>query len=846
MKKIRIGNLRVTKPFENVYRIEYSKTGTFTDKGTLFCPGIKDASPLDFAGSSDEESLQIYDGEIRIHVKKAEGFYGVKVYQGRKEIYSFKEIINSGEIPFPKDTPMVFPLLDAPKIYLNENGYKPLPGVKNNGFTFDEENSDLYLILCLGDPTSLRKGYIAVTGPTEMVPFSAIGAWDSKYFEYTDATIKEEIDLYHKYGLPLDNFVIDTDWRVNDNNGAGYSVNTNDFPDIEATFASIHAEKLQVMFNDHPEPVEGAENAFDPLEVAYREKNLRTLLEKGLDYWWYDRNWWTRLKSPVKGLTSETVGYYLYDDVARSYNALHKAPSGYPKRTLMMGNVDQIFNGTYIGITNSASHRYVIQWTGDTSMAAESLSQEMIDMLKAGNNLITYISSDISGHFGDGDDDLYTRWLEHGALSPILRLHSTKGQKRYRQPWLYGKKALKHAKDLYGLRYSLLPLYYALSHHSYLDGTPISATPDFYGDKDYDLSKGRTAMLGPSLLYSVPIPENDTLPLPKGSLDLEVSYFKNTKCKGEPVLVKKQKSLDFVTKPDESLMPELLPAENWSLIAKGTIKGGKEDYRLVVGSDDGVRVYLDGKLVLNSWVERGFSLDAGPIIKAGSEHTILIKYFQAAGGAGLSLRFQKLEEKLDPVKYYLPHGEWIDLFDGSLIKAPAHGRKMAGKCPFGVFPFYVKAGSIIVKGEVEERAVSQIWDRIYVDIFPAAHEHSFVLYEDDRVSEAYKDGYFRETTFKGEKVKGTYELTVSKAEGKGYYGDDQYRERQATFRFHLREGFKVEKVLMDGQELPFKKIAKKKGAFPLANHGGVPDASLIEVEAVLPLDQEKKLIFLLA
>ena len=36
-------------------------------------------------------------------------------------------------------------------------------------------------------------------------------------------------------------------------------------------------------------------NVFDYKEIEFREKNLKKLLDLGLDMWWYDRNWSTKL-----------------------------------------------------------------------------------------------------------------------------------------------------------------------------------------------------------------------------------------------------------------------------------------------------------------------------------------------------------------------------------------------------------------------------------------------------------------------------------------------------------------------------------------------------------------------
>lgn len=113
---------------------------------------------------------------------------------------------------------------------------------------------------------------------------------------------------YEKHDVPLDNIVIDTDWRRARDRGIGYEINTELFPDMKAWFEFAHDHHVEVMFNDHPEPAEGADNLLSPVEMAYRDENLTALLEMGLDTWWYDRNWSTKLETPVASVAAETRG----------------------------------------------------------------------------------------------------------------------------------------------------------------------------------------------------------------------------------------------------------------------------------------------------------------------------------------------------------------------------------------------------------------------------------------------------------------------------------------------------------------------------------------------------------
>jgi hypothetical protein len=72
------------------------------------------------------------------------------------------------------------------------------------------------------------------------------------------------------------------------------------------------------------------------------------------------------------------------------------------------------------------------------------------------------------------------------------------------------------------------------------------------------------------------------------------------------------------------------------------------DETLLLGSDDGVRVWLNGKLVWDNPVQRGVVIDQDhiPVKLTKGENTLLIKVEQGGGGWGLAARFADPDEAL--------------------------------------------------------------------------------------------------------------------------------------------------------------------------------------------------------
>jgi alpha-glucosidase (family GH31 glycosyl hydrolase) len=77
------------------------------------------------------------------------------------------------------------------------------------------------------------------------------------------------------------------------------------------------------------------------------------------------------------------------------------------------------------------NHRYQIGFSGDTVSVWDSLAFQPWFTATAANVGYAYWSHDIGGHMpGAVEPELFTRWVQFGAFSPILRTHTTKNPDR--------------------------------------------------------------------------------------------------------------------------------------------------------------------------------------------------------------------------------------------------------------------------------------------------------------------------------------------------------------------------------------------------------------------------------
>jgi alpha-glucosidase len=172
------------------------------------------------------------------------------------------------------------------------------------------------------------------------------------------------------------------------------------------------------------------------------------LEKQGIDFWWLDWQQEPTTKTPGVNPTW-WLNYVHFTDQERE-----------GKRPLLFHR--------WGGLGN---HRYQIGFSGDTISAWDSLAFQPWFTSTAANVGYAYWSHDIGGHMpGVVEPELYVRWLQFGAFSPILRTHTTKNPDAERRIWAYPEPYSDIMRDTYHLRYTLLPYIYSEARRTYDTG----------------------------------------------------------------------------------------------------------------------------------------------------------------------------------------------------------------------------------------------------------------------------------------------------------------------------------------------------------------------------------------
>jgi hypothetical protein len=117
------------------------------------------------------------------------------------------------------------------------------------------------------------------------------------------------------------------------------------------------------------------------------------------------------------------------------------------------------------------------------------------------------------------------------------------------------------------------------------------------------------------------------------------TYYSNRMLAGKPALTRLDPAIDFAWGTG-SPAPGSIPADNFSVRWTMTTYLSTGQYRFTVTADDGVRLYLDGKLIIDKWKDQSATTyNSIKWITAGA-HAIRMEYYEHTGVATARLSWR--------------------------------------------------------------------------------------------------------------------------------------------------------------------------------------------------------------
>ncbi|MBN1899422.1 MAG: DUF5110 domain-containing protein [Spirochaetes bacterium] len=430
-----------------------------------------------------------------------------------------------------------FPIVRKNKLtdgVLSREGYFAF---RNEKFTFWTKERDwalheyypgyeILIFIGYGDDFDLGlKEYARIFGNVPMVPKWVFGFWYSRWYHYHQNDFIRLVDKYRKMDIPIDVMVVDTNWRKNVWNG--YDWEKKYFPAPERFIKEMKKRKIKLTLNDHP-----GYNSSEPLpeDDSHLQKVYRFLKIKSKKKWrcnWSDRN---QVKAFCEILLKPKLkmGFHFWwidgwgaDGIYRDEKYFDKHQGSDPMHLSIEQfktiNPQLWLNFLYYKTTQDVyrnkrviifsrwggigSHRYPVQFSGDTISNFHTIAYEVYFNYTSGNVLTNYWSHDIGGFLGRKiPRELFIRWVQFGCFCPVMRTHSSHG---IREPWKFDSQTVRIFGKYVRLRYRLAPYFYRLAFESHQFARPL--TRALYHEYPHDNNSYRWKhqyFLGPSILVA--------------------------------------------------------------------------------------------------------------------------------------------------------------------------------------------------------------------------------------------------------------------------------------------------------------------------------------------------------
>ena len=648
------------------------------------------------------------------------------------------------------------------------------------------------------------QAYRKLTGDAPMYPKQAFGLFMSKERYQTQDRLVEVAETFRRERFPLDYIVQDWQyWGGNDGSWSGMTWDKTRFPDPVGAIRQIHDLHMKLMVSIWPsvgnDTALGREldrhglrfpplhwiskqarvyDAFSPLgRQIYFQHAKSGLLDLGVDALWMDG-------TEVEVSTAMHDARAAVDDIkSLGRNALGDF-SRYLNAYTLMTTL-----GTYEGqratsdqraltLTRSAwagaQRTAAASWSGDTQASWETLRHQIaggVNVTVTGN---PYWTQDTGGFFVNGYSggernqiyrELFARWFQYATFNPLMRVHGTGIERepyifKTLDPQVYG--SLRNAVDL---RYRLLPYIYSAAWQVTANGYTLMRplTMDFPDDARVHRINDAFMFGGALLVHPVTHAMYRLEPEPAATIPATALSTAD----GKPGLAGRYfKGRDFESPagrvvdtvidktwpepPLQPLPPGLSGLDDFSARWEGVLEAPEDgEYELGVKADDGVRLFVDGKTIVDDWASGGSRYGSGRVrLRKGQRVPIRIDYYQADGGRDLrlawrtptELRALAARQKTPPdltVRTYLPRGgDWYDFWTNERLSG---GAEVSRDVPLDIMPLYVRAGAILPLGPLQQYATEKPDAAYEIRVYPGANGR-FTLYEDDNETYAYERG----------------------------------------------------------------------------------------------------------
>ncbi len=374
----------------------------------------------------------------------------------------------------------------------------------------------------------ILEGYTWLTGRMQPPPLWALGYHQCRWHAYNQETLEALAIKQRQAHIPCDALWLDIDYMD------GYRVftwNTENFPDVPGMLNRLGSQGFKAITIIDP----GVK--YDPGYQVYDQAIERDILcktESGTTFigqvWpgktafpdfvtQAGRDWWGELnaqhvKSGLAGIwndMNEPATGEVPPDAMRFGNGLYSHARYHNQYALLMamGTTDGLLAAMPDKRTFVLSRagfagiqRYAANWLGDNLSRWDHLWMSLPMGMGLGISGQPFIGADIGGFNGNSNAELFSRWVQCGALVPFCRNHNSTGNiDQY--AWSFGEVVEAVARQAIELRYRLMPYIYSCFIQAAETGAPVQQPLIFAFQDDKTLRDiDDQYLFGPNLLVA--------------------------------------------------------------------------------------------------------------------------------------------------------------------------------------------------------------------------------------------------------------------------------------------------------------------------------------------------------
>lgn len=366
-----------------------------------------------------------------------------------------------------------------------------------------------YFVVTGQSQAEILDRYTALTGRQPLPPRWALGFIQSRFGYRSQAELLAVAARMRRENFPLDALVLDLYWFGGTTRQGDFAWDATHFPDPAGLMRTLNAQGVKTILISEPYVMRTSRNdslvrtlglvgttarrqpytvgsfwagpasvldVFRPATRTWLWAQYQRLHEQGAAGWWSDLG---EPENHPDGM------YHRLGKDRRPARQVHNA-YGLAWASILQDNYarhypeERLFNLARSGWAGMQRNS-VFPWSGDVSRTWSGLQAQVPIMVGMGQAGVGYMHADAGGFGANAtqDPELYTRWLQLAALSPILRPHSD--QVVAPEPYTYPEPYKSIVRQYTHLRAELLPYLYTLAAENTLTGAPLVRAMDYYG-----------------------------------------------------------------------------------------------------------------------------------------------------------------------------------------------------------------------------------------------------------------------------------------------------------------------------------------------------------------------------